>query len=156
MDRFIEQMGLMTHDEGAPRISGQIHGYLLVEGAPRTLTQIAAALRISKASASTNARYLERKGALRRVSRIGQRGDSWEAVEDLGDAMLSEIARRMRHNADALSGIVAEFPESHAEARERAEKFTRFYNQMADLVEGWLAELAAEAEAAGEPNESKE
>ncbi len=156
MDRFIEQMGLMTQDEGAPRIAGQIHGYLLVEGEPRTLAQMAAALRISKASASTNARFLEMKGAVRRVSRIGQRGDAWEALEDHCDTMLSEIARRMRGNADALAGIVAEFPESHAGARARAERFTLFYSQMADFVENWLERLTGKADVPAGQNESKE
>ena len=59
MDTFIEQMGLIAQEDGAPRIAGQILGYLLIEGEPRTLSQMAEALKISKASASTNARLLE-------------------------------------------------------------------------------------------------
>lgn len=141
MDKFIEQMGLMAQSDGAPRIAGQILGYLLVEGEPRTLTQMSEALKISKASASTNARLLELKGSVRRVSPVGQRGDAYQALDTPNIATLAGLAHRFRDNADTIGSIAAEFPCSHAQAQDRIRRFAAFNRKTADFIEEWIARL---------------
>lgn len=142
IDRFIEQMGLMAQGDGAPRIAGQILGYLLVEGEPRTLKQMSEALKISKASASTNARLLELKGSVRRVSPVGQRGDAYQALDMPNTATLTALAGRFRANADTIGAIAAEFPASHAEARSRITRFATFNRKTADFIEEWIVRMA--------------
>lgn len=142
-DQFIEAMGLILQAEGGPRIAGQILGYLIVEGDPRTLQQMTEALRISKGSASTNARLLEAKGMLRRVSVIGQRQDAYEAVEDPGLSTLSSMADRFRANASAIEAIAAQFPQDAAAARARVERFARFHRDSAAFFEQWMTQMSA-------------
>jgi DNA-binding transcriptional regulator GbsR (MarR family) len=73
--RFIEQMGVMTEDEGFPRIAGRIFGYLLLAKNERSLDEIAEELGVSRASVSTDARRLSQMGLLERRSRPGDRRD---------------------------------------------------------------------------------
>ena len=67
--RFTGRMGLLFEADGHPRIAGRIFAYLLVSDGPRSLDELARTLRVSKASASTNARLLAATGVLERVSR---------------------------------------------------------------------------------------
>ena len=149
MDRFIEQMGLFAQSEGGPRIAGQILGYLLVEGEPRTLTQMAEELKISKGSASTNARLLELKGAVRRVSPVGQRGDAYQALDRPNIAMIRQLAQRYRDWAGAIGTIAGEFPASHAGAQERIGHYAAFYRDMAAFIDAWMDQMDAPAEGQG-------
>lgn len=144
VDDFIEHMGLMAQAEGGPRIAGQILGYLIVEGEPRTLTQMTEALRISKASASTNARLLELKGSVRRVSPVGQRQDAYEALEFPNLSMIRALADRFRASATQMTEIGSEFPESHAAARERVTRFAEFYRKTAEFIDDWTDRLACD------------
>ncbi len=158
MDRFIEQMGLFAQTEGGPRIAGQILGYLIIEGAPRTLTQMAEALKISKASASTNARLLELKGAVRRTSPVGQRGDAYEAVDMPNTASIRALAERYRGWATTIGEIAREFPQSQEAAQERIGRYAGFYRDTAGFIDAWMdqvddkksADAPAEKPAAGD------
>ncbi|GKY88061.1 hypothetical protein STA1M1_19300 [Sinisalibacter aestuarii] len=138
---FIEQMGLFSQTEGAPRIAGQILGYLIVEGAPRTLTQMTQALKISKGSASTNARLLEQRGLVHRVSALGQRQDGFAAVDEPGLHTLSIMAERFRASADAIETIAVDFPDDEAAARGRVENLARFHRESAQFLDEWRARL---------------
>ena len=142
-EQFIETMGLMAQSDGAPRIAGQILGYLVVAGEPRTLQQMAEDLSISKASASTNARLLESRGLLRRVSHLGARQDGWETVQDPNRQMLTTLAAKFRRNAEDIRAISATFPDDPPGARERVEGFAEFYRQSADFLTDWLARVPA-------------
>jgi MarR family len=154
-EHFVEQMGLITQAEGGPRIAGQILGYLIVEGGPRTLSQMTQALKISKGSASTNARLLERKGVLRRVSVLGQRQDAYQAVDEPGLSTLVVMAERLRDSATAIEAIAGTFSDSDAEARGRVDKLAQFHRQSAAFLDEWTARMSA-ACAAIPDTESKE
>ncbi len=142
-DQFIEQMGLIAQTDGTPRIAGQILGYLIVEGEPRTLNQMTDALKISKASASTNARLLELRGAVRRVSPMGQRQDAYVAQDEPGLQTLHGMAQRFHANAETIDDIAETFPESDAPACERVRKLAEFYRNSAAFLEEWFTRMAA-------------
>ena len=55
-------MGVALESDGLPRIAGRIFGLLLVSEDARSLDDLAAELRVSKGSVSTNARLLEQRG----------------------------------------------------------------------------------------------
>ncbi|WP_010139125.1 GbsR/MarR family transcriptional regulator [Oceanicola sp. S124] len=151
IDDFIQTMGLMWSTEGGPRIAGQILGYLLIEGEPRTLAQMCEALQISKGSASTNARLLESKGVVRRVHPVGSRQDGFLAVPHPSHSLLKSVATRLRGQADEISVISARFPEEREDARERVGAFAEFYRQTADFMDAWTARIApAQGETPGE------
>lgn len=142
-DHFIEHLGLTAQTEGLPRISGQILGYLIVEGEARTLTQMTEALKISKGSASTNARLLEHQGSVRRVSVLGQRQDAYEAVDDPGLQTLIGMADRFRANATSVEAIAAQFGDGDAAARGRVEKMAGFYRESAAFLDEWTERMRA-------------
>ncbi|MAM59900.1 MarR family transcriptional regulator [Maritimibacter sp. UBA3975] len=137
IEQFIEQMGFMTQDDGLPRIAGQVLGYLLIEGEPRTLAEISEALSVSKASASTNCRQLADKGILTRANTRGSRADSYMAVTNPAEDMLAGMAARYRARARAIEDAATGFPDSHAEARARVTAFARFFRTSADFLEEW-------------------
>lgn len=143
IDRFIEQMGLMVQEDGGPRIAGQILGYLLVEGEPRTLAEITEALGISKASASTNCRFLASRGVLERTGTLGSRSDSYIAVPNPAKSTLTDMAKRFRNRAETTAASANAFPPERAAARDRVLEFSNFFRASADFVEAWANQTAA-------------
>lgn len=137
IDHFIDLMGFMTQEDGAPRIAGQILGYLLVEGDPRTLAQITEGLGISKGSASTNCRLLATKGAINRVAVPGSRQDAYQAVSDPGRQTLAGLAARFRERAAMMDDAIKDFPENRQGAFDRASEFARFFRNSADFLDHW-------------------
>ena len=53
-------MGRQFEEDGAPRIAGRLFGFLMVQEEACSLDDVAEQLRVSKGSASSNARLLER------------------------------------------------------------------------------------------------
>src|SRR5215210_7376371 len=80
---FVERMGLVLEADGLPRIAGRIFGLLLVSEEARSLDDLASELRVSKGSASTNARLLEQRGLLERVCRPADRRDYYAVPPEL-------------------------------------------------------------------------
>jgi DNA-binding MarR family transcriptional regulator len=109
--RFIEQMGIMTEDEGFPRIAGRIFGYLLLERNERSLDEMAEELGVSRASVSTDARRLTQMGLLERRSRPGDRRDYYMMAPSGVRRMLEsriQVIRRFHEllaSAQAIPGI---------------------------------------------------
>ena len=85
--RYIEKTGLMFEDFGFPRIMGQVGAYVYLVKGPLSLEQIAGALRISKGSASTNCRALERLRYIRAVRSPGDRKGYYEFAGSLWPAL---------------------------------------------------------------------
>src|SRR3546814_5030306 len=98
-EKFIEQMGLLSQVDGAPRIAGRILGLLLLEGRPLALHEIAERLQVSKASASTNARLLAGRDILRLRAQPGDRQDYYEFATGNEYRFLEAIGARMRNSA---------------------------------------------------------
>jgi len=80
---MVEAAGRMFQLLGLPRSAGQIYGLLYLSPAPMSLDGLAAALTISKGSASIGTRLLAGWGAIRQVWVPGDRRDHFEAVGDL-------------------------------------------------------------------------
>lgn len=126
---FIERMGLAAEAEGLPRIAARLFAFMLIDGGPRTADEIAERLQVSRGSVSTNTRLLERRGAIERFTKPGDRQHYFRITDDpFGRKFdqLPEHARRFRLIvADALESL----PDSMIEARKRlaeAEDFCRF------------------------------
>jgi DNA-binding transcriptional regulator GbsR (MarR family) len=81
--RFTDRMADIFEQEGQPPIAGRILALLLMSEEPRCLDQLASALRVSKASVSTNARLLAHFGVVTRARRPGDRRDFYAVVPDL-------------------------------------------------------------------------
>lgn len=79
-DWFIEQTGLNAEADGLSRTAGRLFGALLLSAAPRSLDDLVAALGVSKAGVSTEARRLRERGVLERVAVPGDRRDYYRVV----------------------------------------------------------------------------
>ncbi|WP_354066371.1 MarR family transcriptional regulator [Devosia sp. 2618] len=140
-ENFIEQMGLITQVDGGPRIAGRILGLLLVEGTAFNLSEMAKRLKISKASASTNARMLEASGIIRRTARPGDRQDYYELGSDPFSRMISSISTRMRDTAGLVLEAEAQFLPGQEAARARVHELADFYMRSAQFMAGWSAHI---------------
>ncbi len=86
---LVEEFGLLHEELGGTRMAGRVAAWLLLCEPPvQSLTNIADALGVSKAAASTAARSLLQAGLVERVSEPGRRGDSYRAVGGHMDSVL--------------------------------------------------------------------
>jgi DNA-binding transcriptional regulator GbsR (MarR family) len=140
---FVERMGLTLEADGMPRIAGRIFGLLLVSDEPRSLDDLAAELRVSKGSASTNARLLEQRGLLERVCRPADRRDYYRVRPDLfNHTMALRLARWERFHqtiAEARTTLTIASPE----VRERLEDYEQAYGFMSQIIREGLSHWRA-------------
>lgn len=135
---FIEQMGLITQADGGPRIAGRIMGLLIVEGRPFSLAEMAERLKISKASASTNARLLAKVGTIHQTSRAGDRQDYYEVGDNPYPRMMETVTARMRAVAAMVREAESRFPPDEDDGpRNRVHELAQFYAQSADFIAEW-------------------
>jgi predicted transcriptional regulator len=143
IEEFVEHMGLITQADGGPRIAGRIFGLLLAEGRPFSLAQMADRLRISKASASTNARLLLAAGMLQLRAMPGDRQDYYELGPDPYSRMIDTITARMRHSADRVREAGAMFPGDDDGPGRRVRELAEFYESSAQFFSRWAEHRSA-------------
>jgi DNA-binding transcriptional regulator GbsR (MarR family) len=132
--QFTDRMGLLFEAEGQPPIAGRILGYLLVSDDPRSLDQVAEALRVSKASVSTNARMLADKGVLERVCRPSDRHDYYRVVPDLFSRTMAERLRRWQRFTETVREARRTLPIRSERVRARLRGYETAYAYMADAI----------------------
>ncbi len=133
---FIERMGLMAERDGIfSRIAGRMLGYFMLDGTPRSLDSIAEELRISKASASTNARMLERMGLLERCSTFGDRRDFYRLGDHPWETLFEVSRRRVEEMLGLVEHTAAELPANMNAARHRLELWRDFYKFIMDDID---------------------
>lgn len=140
-DRFIETLGLISQAEGNPPIFGRILGHLVLADDACSLTEIAEALEVSKASVSTNVRLLETRGLTVREARRGTREDYWRVETRPHRAMLDALAVRFRRNSQRIDEIAATFPSEGTAQRAKVEDFADFYRRSAEFLSQWAETL---------------
>ena len=136
-------MGLVWEQEGIPRIAGRIFGFLLLQEDPCSLDDMAAALEVSKASISTDARRLEQLQLIERVSRPGDRRDYYAIAPDVPVRALElKIAsmRRMTVSSDEIGRITASVAPV---VQARLHAFGTAHQQMIESLEELVAGLRA-------------
>jgi DNA-binding transcriptional regulator GbsR (MarR family) len=131
---FIERMGLTLESEGLPRIAGRIFGLLLVSENARSLDDLAAELRVSKGSVSTNARLLEQRGLLERVCRPADRRDYYSVPPDLLVHTMTQRLARWKRFHEVIGAARATLPIRSPEVRHRLEAYERDYAFVSRLI----------------------
>lgn len=99
---FVERVGRFFEGDAAPRTSGRMLGLLLLEPEELSIDEIADALRVSRASVSTNARQLESFGVVERVSHLGDRRDFYRIAPDLERTLLRHRMERLAQVGELL------------------------------------------------------
>jgi DNA-binding transcriptional regulator GbsR (MarR family) len=132
---FTETMGLALESDGLPRIAGRIFGLLLVSEDARSLDDLAAELRVSKASISTNARLLEDRGLLEQVSRPADRRDYYQVHHDLFSHTMAQRLARWQRFHEAIGSARINLPIRSPEVRERLEEYEQAYAYMSRVIQ---------------------
>jgi DNA-binding transcriptional regulator GbsR (MarR family) len=140
---FIESMGLALESDGLPRIAGRIFGLLLVSEEARSLDDLAAELRVSKASVSTNARLLEDRGVLEQVSRPADRRDYYQVHHDLFSHTMAQRLTRWQRFHEAIGEARTSLPIRSPEVRERLEEYEQAYAYMSRVIQEALGRWQA-------------
>jgi DNA-binding transcriptional regulator GbsR (MarR family) len=140
---FVERMGLALESDGLPRIAGRIFGLLLVSEHAHSLDELAAELRVSKASVSTNARLLEQRGVLERISRPADRRDYYRVPPDLFSHTMAQRLARWQRFHEAIAAARTSLPIRSPEVLERLEEFEAAYAYISGVIkealENWQA-----------------
>lgn len=141
VDRFIDEMGLITQQDGGPRIAGRIFGLLIVEGRELSLNQISERLGVSRASVSTNARRLSQQGLLRLTTHAGDRQDYYEVSPGTHVQMLQQLAGRMEKYARIIDACAEQIESESEEAAQRVADLSAFYKLSAQFMGDWIIHL---------------
>lgn len=140
-DLLIEKFGHACEEEGLPRIAGKLIGFLMLNEGPFTLDELAERLLISKTSASTNTRLLERLGIVEHSTRPGDRHDYYDLAADHAERMFAMAQRRMHRFYSLICAASEALPESEESQRARLTEMQRFYEflvgDMEERLEKW-------------------
>jgi DNA-binding transcriptional regulator GbsR (MarR family) len=137
---FIERMGLALEADGLPRIAGRIFGLLLVSEDACSLDDLARELRVSKGSVSTNARMLDQRGVLERISRPGDRRDYYRVPPDLFSHTMAQRVARWQRFHEAIGAARTSLPIRSREVLERLEEYQEAYAFMSQVITEALAQ----------------
>jgi DNA-binding transcriptional regulator GbsR (MarR family) len=140
---FIERMGLALESDGLPRIAGRIFGLLLVSEDARSLDELAGELHVSKGSVSTDARLLEQRGVVERISRPGDRRDYYRVQPDLFSHTMAQRLARWERFHEAIGAARTSLPIQSREVLERLEEYEEAYAFMSQVISEALARWQA-------------
>jgi DNA-binding transcriptional regulator GbsR (MarR family) len=141
--QFIERMGLVIEGDGLPRIAGRIFGLLLVSEDARSLDDLAWELQVSKGSVSINARSLEQRGVLERVSRPADRRDYYRVPSDLFSRTMAYRLARWERFHQATGAARTALPIRSQAVMERLEEYEEAYGFMSKVIRQSLARWQA-------------
>lgn len=153
--QLIEAAGNLCRRLGLPRTVGQIYGLLYLCPQALSLEEIALALGISKASASTGTRQLLALGAIKKVWVPGNRRDLFEAIPEVGALLRNAYREVVKPYLDAtqhrVEQVIAHLeaerdqalisPQEFAFCRQRLETLARFqknFQSVAPLLDKLL------------------
>jgi DNA-binding transcriptional regulator GbsR (MarR family) len=132
--RFTDRMAAIFEQEGQPPIAGRILALLLLSEAPRSLDELASALRVSKASASTNARLLARFEVISRARRAGDRRDFYAVVPDLFERTTLQRLEQWQRFTAAVGEARRRVPIGNRVVRARLEGYERAFAYLSDAI----------------------
>ena len=132
--RFADRFAALFESDGQPPIAGRIFGLLLVSDDALSLDELADALDVSKASASTNARLLAQFGLIEQVHREGSRRDYYRMTPDLFERSMALRLSRWRRFTELIGEGRRTLPVASPEVRDRLERYESAFSYMADAI----------------------
>jgi DNA-binding transcriptional regulator GbsR (MarR family) len=123
---FVDRMGLFMEQLGASRTMGRVYGWLMVCDPPeQSLTALADALSVSKASVSTVARQLQEGGLIERLP-SASRQHRYRVRPGGFTSVLSVQLARMKPGIEAAEFGLAMLDGDRSDQRERLEDLKHF------------------------------
>ena len=141
---FIEKMGLSAQGDGLPRIAGRMMAWFVLNGGPICLTDLAAALQVSKASASTNARLLASLGVLERSAKTSGRKDFYVLSHDAYARLLEGYVHRMSERLKMLDVLMPAIPADRPDVQQRVRTMFGFYDDAVTVTNDLVRRLRAQ------------
>jgi DNA-binding transcriptional regulator GbsR (MarR family) len=141
--QFVDRLGLFMEMLGGPRTMGRVYGWLLICDPPQqSLTELAEALSVSKASVSTVARQLQEGGMIERLP-SSTRQHHYRVTPGGFSSVLNTQLSRMKLGIDAADFGLSLLAKDRAEQRERLEDFRDFCEFSAqdyrdELMQRWI------------------
>ena len=130
---FAARMALFFEQLGGTRTMGLIYGWLTIcEPAHHSISEMATALRVSKASISTVVRQLEQAQMVERVHVPGTRQHHYKIRTGGWTQIMRARVGRLGPGADAAEYGLAHIGPDHADARERLEEMRDFFRFLDD------------------------
>jgi DNA-binding transcriptional regulator GbsR (MarR family) len=125
---FVERIGLFMAQLGGTLMMGRIYGWLTICPAPhQSITEIAAALDVSKASISTVIRQLEQGQVVERVPMPGSRQHHYRLKPGGWAQIMRARALRLRVGIDAAEFALAAIDDDRGGRRERLEDLRDYF-----------------------------
>lgn len=106
-ESFVEQIAVCLEAEGMPRVAGRLFGLLMISAEPQSLDDLAEQLEVSKASVSVNARYLEDRLKIERISLTGDRRDYYQICDDILERAIEDRAAKVRRLQQVIASARA-------------------------------------------------
>ncbi|HET7072801.1 MAG TPA: MarR family transcriptional regulator [Mycobacterium sp.] len=123
---FVDRLGLFFELLGATRTMGRLYGWLLICDPPQqSLTQLANALSVSKASISTVARQLQEGGMVERLP-SPNRQHLYRVTSGGFTSVLETQLSLMRLGIEPAEFALSVLREDRVEQRQRVEDFRDF------------------------------
>jgi DNA-binding transcriptional regulator GbsR (MarR family) len=151
---FVEGMGLISEEDGMPRIGGQIFGLLMLREDALSLDEIAAELQVSKASVSTNARLLTRMGAIERTSKPGDRRDFYRITPNAPERGLDGVVNRMNRMVSLLDTTLCQLPDARREQKRRLAMLRDWHEFLLEEIDATMERWRARRKARETSEES--
>lgn len=139
-ERLVERMGLQWESEGRPRIAGRLFAFMVVEDREFTLEELAAALNVSRGSASTNTRLLEAQGVIERIAKSGDRRVFYRLTADPYRAMIESHLKRIERTKDVVAQARKELTATTKKKHRRLTEIERFHAIAVATINTLLAE----------------
>ncbi|MGP4020665.1 GbsR/MarR family transcriptional regulator [Saccharopolyspora sp. 5N708] len=145
---FIDRIGLFMETIGAPRTMGRIYGWLMICDPPQqSLTELAAALGVSKASISTMIRPMQEGGLVDRLPSATRQHLYRIAAGGFTHILQVQLAR-MDSGVEAAEFGLSMIGDDRPEQRERLEDLRDFCQFTAkdareELMQRWIDYRAA-------------
>ena len=120
--------------DGLPRIGGRLLGLLLITDGDVSLDDIARRLRVSKPSVSNNARLLEQRGVIEKVTRVADRRDYYRIADDVIGRTMQQRLNRLQRLQSCIAGARAAMPSAPTSVAARLDAFASACTQLGDLT----------------------
>jgi DNA-binding transcriptional regulator GbsR (MarR family) len=141
---FVDRLGLFFELLGATRTMGRVYGWLLICDPPQqSLTELAAALSVSKASISTVARQLLEGGMVERLP-SPNRQHLYRVTPGGFTSVLETQLSLMRRGIEPAEFALSVLGEDRAEQRQRVEDFRDFCEFCTQAYRDQLMEMWTE------------
>jgi DNA-binding transcriptional regulator GbsR (MarR family) len=135
---FVDRMGLFMEKSGGPRTMGRLYGWLMICDPPhQSLTELATALGVSKASISTTARLLQDAGMIERHP-APKRGHEYRITPGGWTQVMQVQFAGVRKAAETLEFGLSVLRPDRAEQRARLEESLDFFAFTAQEADGFI------------------